>query len=426
MQTLAAAIGLLFALGLFAAVAALALSFVYTGALAAIARWVPVIYNVRSLTRRRVTTGFTLLGLALVVFVVATVLMLRNGIVETLVTGGQPDNVVVLRSGANADIVSVVSREQAKLLGALDGVATDPKDGKPLLDPQVAVLISAQRASNAEDFANVTVRGLSERTLALHPNLKIAEGRMFKAGTSEIVIGRALVGRFTGAQLGAQWYFARRNWEVVGVVDAANSSFGSEVWGDVDQVMDAFHRSMYSTVVMKVRDAGAIPALAAQIASDPKLNLDARQERKYFADLSSNLSSLLTFLGLFVAIVFTLAATLGAAISMYAQVAARTREVGTLRAIGFRREAILVSFVFESTLLGLLAGVVGIAGASLMELASFTTINFGTFSEVTFHFKLSGGVIVVAEVFAAVMGYAGGLLPAIRASRMPIVVASRA
>lgn len=426
MQAIAGAVGILIVLLLGLAVLAVLGSLLFTIFLALRARWIPVIYNVRSLTRRKVTTGFALFALTLAVAVVAGLLMLLGGIKDTLVSGGEIDNAVVLRTGATSDIVSVVSRDQAKLLAARDEIATDPRDGRPLVDGQVAVLISAARAGMPEQAANVSVRGLSERQLSLHPNARIAEGRFFKPGTSEIVIGRALVGRFVGAQLGAQWYFARRNWTVVGIVDARGGSFASEVWGDVDQVMDAFHRTMYSVAVLRVKDGSRIDSMAAAVLADPKLNLDVRQERKYFASLSNGLTGLFTGLGSFVSIVIALAAALGASIAMYAQVAARTREVGTLRAMGFRRSSILLSFVLESVILGLIAGVLGVAAASTMQLLTFATINFGTFSEVTFHFTLSPQVVIVSQIFGALLGYTGGLLPALRAARMEIVQATRA
>ena len=425
MSAFAAVIGVLFVLAALVAVFGLVVSLVATVGLSFTVKWVPVIYNVRSLTRRKVTTSLTVLGLALVVFVFATVLMLQRGIRSTLVTGGNVDNVVVLRTGATADISSVVDRNQFKLLSSLDAVAGD-KGGAPLAVPQAAVLIYAQRVGGTStDGANVLVRGLTDKMLELHPNIHVAEGRWFTPGTSEIVIGKAMRGRFVGAELGSQMTFARRSWTVVGVMDAGGSAYGSEIWGDVEQVMEAFQRTLYSIVTMKVKDPGAIKDLAARVLADPQLNLDVKQERQYFEELSAGLSNLLGFLGLFVAVVFSLGATIGATISMYAQVAARTREVGTLRALGFQRSAVLVSFVVESILVGVISGVIGVGASALMQFASFSTVNFNTFSEVTFRFTLTPGVVVASLVFAAAMGYAGGFLPALRAARMPIVQATR-
>lgn len=421
----AAAVGVLLALVLAGAALGLVGGLLGTVGLAFVVKWVPVAYNVRSLTRRKITSLLTVLGLSLVVFVFASVMMLQAGVHKALVTGGNLDNVIVLRAGANSDIVSSVEREQVKRLSALEGLASD-KSGAPLTVPQVSVLIYAQRVGGkATDGANVEVRGLSDKMLELHPNIRVTEGRWFTPGTSEIVIGQAMRGRFIGAELGGQMTFARRSWTVVGLIDAGGSPFGSEIWGDAEQVMAAFQRTTFSVVTMKVNDPHGIPDLAARVLADPQLSLDVKQERKYFEDLSGDLSNLLGFLGLFVSIVFSLGATIGATISMYAQVASRTREVGTLRALGYQRSAVLVSLVLESVLMGLVSGVIGVIASSAMQFASFSAVNFNTFSEVNFRFTLTPGVVGASLLFAAGMGYAGGLLPAIRAARMPIVQATR-
>ena len=288
------------------------------------------------------------------------------------------------------------------------------------------MLIFAQRPGGvATDGANVLLRGTSERNAALHRNVKLAAGRWFRPGTAELVIGKALVGRFVGAQLDGELTIARRRWKVVGVVDAGGSGFESEAWSDVEQVMEAFGRTSFSSVTLRLRDASTLPAVAARVGADQRLSLDAKQEQKYFDDLSNGLSMFIGFIGIFVAVVFSLGATLGAMIAMYAQVAARTREVGTLRAIGYQRDAVLVSFVVESLLLGLVAGGLGVVFAMPMQLASFTTVNFTTFSEVTFRFQLTPDIVAKSIAFAVVMGYAGGLLPAIHAARLTIVEAIR-
>jgi putative ABC transport system permease protein len=416
------------ALGATVAVSALAtlLSLLAMVVLAIVAKWVPVVYNVRSLARRRLTTLMTVAGMALVVFVFSSVLMLLQGIKRTLVTAGRDDNVMVLRKGATAEITSAVEREQAKLLSSLDEVAPDPKDGKPLVDPQVSVLIFAQRpGGEATDGTNVLVRGLTEKTLPLHEGVRVVEGRWFSPGTSEIVIGRSLIGRFVGASLGSEMNFARRGWKVVGIVDGAGSSYDSEVWCDIEQAMSAFQRVTYSQVTMRLKSASLLSSVIAKLAGDQRLQLDVKPEQKYFEDQSTGLRTFLGFMGIFVAVVFSIGATLGAMISMYGQVAARLREVGTLRALGFRRSSVLVSFVVESVLLGLASGVLGVAASALMRFASFTTMNFSTFSEVTFRFALTPSVVGWSMGFAALMGYVGGVLPAVRAARMPIVQATR-
>jgi ABC-type lipoprotein release transport system permease subunit len=389
--------------------------------------WVPVIYNVRSLTVRGWTSAATALGLALVVFVFATVLMLASGIQKTLAATGSPDNAHIMRKGASSEIQSGIQPDQLHLLCAAPETATS-SDGKPVCSAELAVLIYAQPidAKSESEGSNVPVRGVSEMSMVLHPPHSV-DGRMMRPGTSEIVIGRALVGRFKGARLGESMRFARRDWQVVGVMNQGGNGFDSEVWGDLDQFEDAFARRPASSAVsLRLRDQAALSSLEARLASDPMLNtLEVKREVDYWSAQSENFASFVEFLGIFVAVIFAVGAILGAMITMYAQVAARTREIGTLRALGFRRRSVLVSFVVESVLLALASGSVGVAMASLMQLVSFSTLNFQSFSEISFRFVLSPGIVTASFIFACVMGYAGGLLPALHASRMSIVEATR-
>ena len=388
--------------------------------------WVPVVYNVRSLGVRRWTTGVTALGLALVVFVFTTVLMLAAGVGQTLKATGSPQNAKVIRKGSQTEVQSGVLPEHLRLLSAAPEVAIGA-DGKPMASPELVVLIYAVKEHGSElDGTNVNVRGVGPEAMALHPPASL-EGRMFKPGTSEIVIGKALEGRFRGMRLGGQVHFARRDWTVVGVMDHGGSAYDSEVWGDVDQFMDAFQRRpSFSSVTLRLKDASQLTALKARVENDPMLSqLQVQSEIEYWAAQSEQFATFVRFLGIFVAVIFSFGAVLGAMITMYAQVAARTREIGTLRALGFRRRAVLVSFVAESVILSLAAGAVGMAAASLMRFASFTTMNFQTFSEVSFRFHMTGAIAAASLFFAFLMGFAGGLLPAMRAARMPIVRATR-
>lgn len=389
--------------------------------------WVPVVYNVRSLGVRRWTTGVTALGLALVVFVFTTVLMLATGVRETLKATGSSENAKIIRKGSQTEVQSGVLPEHLRLLSSSPEAGLG-KDGKPLASAELVVIIFAVRENGAseEDGTNLNVRGVGPQALELHPPRSL-QGRMFTPGTSEIVIGRALANRFKGMRLGGQVRFARRDWTVVGVMDQGGSAYDSEVWGDVEQFMDAFaRRPAFSSITLKLKDKSAITTLKSRVENDPMLNtLDVQTEVDYWAAQSEQFSMFVEFLGIFVAVIFSFGAVLGAMITMYAQVAARTREIGTLRAIGFRRRSVLVSFVAESVILAFLAGLVGTAAASLMQLASFTTMNFQTFSEMSFRFHMSPLVATISMVFALVMGFAGGLLPAMRAARMPIVQATR-
>src|SRR5581483_900692 len=366
-----------------------------------------------SLGVRKWTSALTAAGLALVVFVFAVVLMLTSGIQHTLRTTGSDENAKVIRKGSQIEVQSGVTPDLLRLVSASPGIAPG-KDGQPLASPELVVLIFAEKSNAKDDTegSNVNVRGVGARALELHPPAHL-EGRMFQPGTSEIVIGKGLVGRFKGMRLGESARFARRDWQVVGVMDQAGSGYDSEVWGDIEQFEDAFaRRPTFSSVTVKLTSRSAFDELKKHIEGDPMMNsLEARRESEYWAAQSENFSLFVNFLGIFVAVIFAFGAVLGAMITMYAQVAARTREIGTLRALGFRRRAVLVSFVIESVLLGLGSGGIGIAAASVFQFFSFSTMNFQSFSEVTFRFHLTPGIVVASFLFAALMGYAGGLLP---------------
>jgi ABC-type lipoprotein release transport system permease subunit len=425
------AVGILLGMALVAVVLGLTISALVVGVLGLtllIRRdWVPLLYNVRSLTVRKVTTAVTAAGLALVVFVFTTVLMLSTGISRTLAATGTADNAKIIRKGSQTEIQSGVLPEALRLLASDPSVAVG-KDGQPVASPELVVLIFALHEGATDDTqgTNVNVRGIGARGLELHPPAHL-DGRLWKEGTSEIVIGKGLAGRFQGMTLGGTVRFARRDWQVVGVMDQSGSAYDSEVWGDIEQFEDAFQRRpSFSSVTLKLKDRDALKALQKRIEGDPQLSsMEVKSELRYWEDQSKQFAGFITFLGLFMAVICATGAILGAMITMYAQVAARTREIGTLRAMGFRRRAVLVSFVIESMLLAMAAGGFGIAAASLWQLTSFSTMNFQMFSEVTFTFHLAPWIVIASFVFSMLMGYAGGLLPALRASRMPIVQATR-
>jgi putative ABC transport system permease protein len=388
---------------------------------------VPTIYNLRSLWVRKVTTLATGLGLSLVVFVFTSVLMLGDGIDKTMASTGLPTNAKIIRKGSQNEVQSIVTPEQFRLLTAAPEIGAG-KDGKALASSELLVLIFALKEGykTTDEGANVNVRGVSAASVELHP-AKQLEGRLFRPGTSEIVVGRGLVGKFDGARLGGKMNFARRDWDVVGVMDQAGSAYDSEVWGDIEQLGAAFaRRPNVSSVTVKLRDSGALAALEARIATDPQLNkLEVKREDLFWSAQSKATTMFITILGIFVAVIFSVGATLGAMITMYSQVAARTREIGTLRAIGFGRLSVLWSFVRESVMLGAIAGLVGIAIASLLQFVTFSTMNFATFSETVFRFSLTPQIAGSGFFFAVLLGFFGGFLPAVRAARMPIVKATR-
>ena len=380
---------------------------------------IPLTYIARNLWVRRVTTLLTAGGMALVVFVFATVLMMSEGIRATLVATGQPDNLLVLRKGAGAEINSGITRGQAAIVESIPGIATNGL-GERLLSKEPVVLNTLPKRSNGKP-SNVTVRGTSAVGMELRPQVRFVEGRMFRPGTSEIVTGRAIANGFQGAARGETLRFAQRDWLVVGVFDSGKTGFDSEIWGDAEQMMPAFRRNAYSTLVLRVADPAAAERLRDTIDADPRLKLDVKPEIQFYAEQSEGLATFIRILGLSLSVIFSIGAIVGAMITMFAAVAQRTGEIGTLRALGFRRSAVLGAFLGEALLLALVGGVIGLAAASAMQAFDISTVNFQTFSELAFQFKLTPGIVVRTLLFALAMGFVGGFIPAWRAARMKIV-----
>jgi putative ABC transport system permease protein len=385
---------------------------------------IPFTYVARNLWTRRLTTTLTAGGLALVVFVFAAVLMLDAGLKRTLVTTGELDNVVVIRKGSETEIQSGIARDQAAVIETHPAVAIGG-DGKPLASKETVVLISLLRRGDQRP-SNVVIRGTSATGFALRPQVRIIEGRLFRPGTSEIIVGSSIAARFDAAAIGSRLAFAQREWTVVGVFDAGGSGFDSEVWGDVDQLMQSFRRNSYSSMVLRLANTGAFERFRSDLDTDPRLTNESKREQTFYSDQSKALSTFINVLGLTLSIIFSIGAMIGAMITMYASVANRVGEIGTLRALGFKRRAVLGAFLTEALLLGIVGGVAGLVLASFMQYASFSTINFQTFADLSFRFILTPEVAVKSMLFAIVMGLVGGFLPAIRASRLKIVDALRA
>ena len=385
---------------------------------------IPINYIARNLVARRLTTILTAGGMALVVYVFATVLMLAAGLEQTLVSTGQDDNVVVIRRSAQTEVQSGVDRRQASVIESLPDIATGA-DGQRLISKEPVVLINLPKRSTGKT-ANVVIRGVTPAGLTLRPQVHIVEGRMFQSGTSEVIAGGSIASGFRGAGLGETLRFASRDWTVVGVFDAGRTGFDSEIWGDAEQMLQAFRRTGFSSVLFKLVDSDRFDSVKQTLESDPRLTVEAKREQRFYADQSEALAKFITYLGTSISVIFSIGAVIGAMITMYASVASRVAEIGTLRALGFSRNAILVAFLGESLLLGLFGGVVGLVAASFMQALSISTTNFQTFAEVAFSFTLTPSIIVASIAFALTMGFAGGFLPAARAARMKIVDALRA
>jgi putative ABC transport system permease protein len=385
---------------------------------------IPYAYTLRNLYARRLTTTLTAIGMALVVYVFATVLMLSEGLEKTLIATGSPDNVLVIRRASSTEIQSAIDREQASLIESLPEIASNA-DGKRVVSKELIVLVVLPRRG-ATDLSNVTVRGLSENGLQLRPQIRLIQGRMFRPGSSEIITGNKIVQGFTGAGIGDKLRLGMREWTVVGIFDAGDTGFSSEIWGDVDQLMQGFRRNVYSSVIFKLPEVSAFERVKSRIENDQRLTLEAKREAVFYAEQSEVMANFLRILGITLSMIFSIGAIIGAMITMYASVASRTTEIGTLRALGFRRSSILGAFLAESLALGLIGGIAGVVLASCMQFLTISTMNWKTFAELAFTFTLTPAIITKSLVFALLMGLIGGFLPAARAARMNVVDALRA
>lgn len=385
---------------------------------------IPLSYSFRSIFRRRFSAIATSVGLGLVVFVFAAVLMVAGGVEKTLRSTGSATNAILLRKGSTSELTSGLSREAARTFAAEPSVAVE--GGKPVASPELFVIQQIDRADESGP-ANVAFRGFTPGgyNLLRKDVVKLIAGRLPAAGTSEVMIGQATRGRYVGAELGKSIFKARRAWQVVGVFSSDGAGFDSEIWADADQIGQAMNRQGYSSMTVRLRAPSDLGQLKAVVDADPRFNLEAKREDVYYEENSGLLANFVRTLGSVIAVFFSFGATLGAMITMYAQVAGRVREVGTLRALGFHRLTVLVSFLIESLILSFAGAVAGCLFASLLGVASFTTTNFGTFTEVKFQLAFTPGVALWSSVFAIAMGLFGGFLPALRASRIAIVEATK-
>ncbi|HEU4535722.1 MAG TPA: ABC transporter permease [Polyangiaceae bacterium] len=386
---------------------------------------VPLRYNVRNLFVRKATTFAAAAGVGLVVFVLASSLMLSNGIQKTLGASGRADTAVVLRKGSDAETNSVVDEPNVGLILAAPGVAADAK-GSPRGAGEVVLVISMEKSDGA-GLTNVMVRGVTEQGAALREGLRVVAGRPPRPGADEAMIGARLRGRFRGFELG-QPIALRKNRPVtiVGVFEDGGSSTESEVWADRDFVRSAFGREgTVSSVRARLSSAAAFDAFKTVVEQDKNLGFEAVRETTYYEKQSEGISIFVSALGGVIAVFFSFGAMIGALITMHASVSSRQREIGTLRALGFSRTSILLAFLAESIALALIGGVAGALASTAMGFVSFSMINFASFSELVFSFEPTPQIVGYAVAFAGLMGVLGGFLPALRAARISPVEAMR-
>lgn len=386
---------------------------------------IPFRYNLRSLIVRKGSSLFTLFGVGLVVFVLAASMMLSAGIKKTLATGGREDVAIVLRKGSDAELGSVIENQQVSLIAAQPGVKSI--DGKPAAVGETVVVVALPKRGT-EGMTNVQIRGVVPEALAVRPKIELIQGRHPRPGSDEVEIGQRLLGRFEGMELGKSFEIRKnRSFTVVGVFSAQGSSYESEAWVDQDTLRSAFGRQgMVSSVRVLLESKRQLETLRANLERDPRLGLQVLGERSYFEKLSEGTSMFVVALGTVVSIFFSLGAMIGAMITMYGSVAYRQREIGTLRALGFGRLQVMLSFLFESIVLALAGGVLGSAVALALGQIKISMMNFQSWSEVVFQFDPNPTSLGVALIFALGMGLLGGFFPALRAARISPVEAMRA
>ena len=383
---------------------------------------IPLKYNIGNLMSRKVSAIMTILGIGIVIAVMVAMMALYNGVQSALVSSGSPENLMVLREGAQTEATSWVTREKTRIISALPGISRGA-DGKPIVSPELVIIFKLPRRDNPTG-SNVNVRGVTPKALEIRPYIKIIDGQMFRQGTNEVIVSDRMRERFVNTNIGDTFQFGPQTWRVVGVFDANGTSFDSEIWTDVDYLGQAQKRPEYSAVLVKPDSATAFKSIGDSIATDTRLKLQTKSEYKYYEEQTNGLLGI-RILVTIVTFFMILGATLGAMNTMFSAVASRKRELATMRALGFKRRDVLLSIVVEAIVVSGIAGIVGVLLALPVNGIATGTANFITFSEVAFNFRISPGVAAFAVGLAIVAGVVGGLLPAISAARLPITRALR-
>jgi putative ABC transport system permease protein len=395
---------------------------------------IPLIYNIRSVMQRPVSTALTALGIGLVVAVFVAMLALANGFVAALARTGSRDNVLILRRGADSELSSGVPREAISILSALPHVASG-EDGRPMLSAESYLIINIPRAGADSigcagdtcqaSVANVVVRGVNDRAFEVRSNIRITEGRRFASGQSEICVGAKLVGRFANVRAGETLRFANRDWKVVCNFTAGGSSFESEIWGENEQFMGVFRRESFQSVTFRLKDPASFEDAKRAIEADQRVQVDVHRESEFYANQSSLLGNILRFLAIMITSIMSVGAVFGAVNTMYAAVSSRTPEIAVLLTLGFKPRNVLMSFLAESAVIAFFGGLIGCLLALPINGVVTSTTNWSSFSEIAFAFRVTPQLLIAGVIFAVAMGIVGGFFPARRASKMPVVQALR-
>jgi putative ABC transport system permease protein len=385
---------------------------------------IPLVYNVRSVKARWTSTIVAVVGIAGTVGVFIAMLSLARGFKATLVSSGSADNALITRAGATSEMTSGVSIDSVKVIQDAPGIARGAEG--PLLTPEAVLMAPIPLRSTGTD-ANVELRGVAPNVFAIRNNVKIIEGRMFRPGVSEIIVGKNAKATYSGLTLGSTIGLGSVRWQVVGTFDAGGSAFDSEVWGDAHLLNGAYKRpdTFSQSVTVHLTSPGALQQLKDSLTSDPRLNVDVTREIDYYAKQSTRMTTLITILGGFVAAIMAIGAVFGALNTMYSAVAERGREIGTMRALGFNPGSVVLSFLVEALLISFVGGILGCLAVLPLNGLTTSTMNFQTFSNLAFAFKITFDLLWMGVVFALIMGILGGMPPAIRAASRPVATALR-
>jgi len=385
---------------------------------------IPLSYNVRNVRVRWQVTLLAIVGIALVVAVFAVLMSMSEGFKAALRSTGRPDNAIVVQRGSSSEMTSGVPLADRNMIMVDERVARDA-NGQPLASWEQVVVIGLPRIGDGQP-ANVTLRAVTPRAFEVRGGIKVVEGRSFTPGLDEVIVGRKLTKRIAGLAIGGDVKYQQKLFRIVGLFESEGAAFESEIWGDYDTFSAIFQRGGGSnSLVLRMKDPATIPELDRFVRAQPQMQLQALSERKYYEEQAGQLSKALSALANFVALVMGVGAVFGAINTMYAIVSARTREIGTLRALGFSRRSILTSFLIESVILAIIGGAIGCLLAFPMNGFSTGTGQTQSFSEIAFNFRITPGIVLVGMGFAVAMGILGGLLPALRGARMPITSALR-
>ena len=383
---------------------------------------IPLIYNLRSIMQRPASTIMTAVSIGLVVAVFVAMLALATGFRAALAKTGSRDNVIVLRQGAQDELSSGIGRETARLIATFPHVATGD-DGKPLVSPEIYVLLNPDRKTGG--IGNVVARGVDERAFGVRHGVQIVAGRKFNSGASEVIIGRRIAERFVNMDIGDSLEFGGRKWAVVGHFASDGSGFESEVWGENEQFMPVFRGEVYQSVIFRLAPGTTLDEAKRAMEADPRMQVSVRDEQDFYSSQSAILSTTLTIMAVFISAIMSVGAIFGAINTMYAAVASRAPEIAVLLTLGFKPRSVLASFLSEAAVIAFIGGLLGCVFALPINGIATSTTNWQSFSEVAFAFRVTPTLLFYGVVFAVAMGLVGGLFPAWRAARMPVIQALR-